>query len=367
MLMRPGLSENQSTVLRHVRSTDGISRVALVERTGLSSGAITRITRELLLMGCIEEGERQRSRRGQPPKMLRIAPDGGYAFGLSFGVRCMEFVLCDFKGTILHRRERPLSDPDPERVAAHCAEEITALNTDLGLPPERVLGLGIAVPAMFGEDCQLITSSWFAAWQQNDVGTRFATEVNLPVQLVNTGTAAAMAENMFGEARNEKISFTLYLSHGIGGGLVVDGAPYRGQHGNACEVSMMFPASKGSRPSLQDLEAALAKAHNVPPGPIDYDTLLIRGDTALLRWIDRATGEVRELLRQIQMLYDPGAIVLAGRLPEAILRRIHFGVTAEKIDPGVRSPEAKILLSRLGPKVAALGAASQCILQIVAR
>ena len=57
-----------------------------------------------------------------------------------------------------------------------------------------------------------------------------------PVIIENDGTAAALAEALFGQGRDHPSFMMLTLGTGIGGGLVLGGTPHRGSHGFAAEV-----------------------------------------------------------------------------------------------------------------------------------
>jgi glucokinase len=60
--------------------------------------------------------------------------------------------------------------------------------------------------------------------------------LDCPVTIENDGTAAALAEALFGHGREHRSFMMLTLGTGIGGGLVIDGRAHRGANGFAAEV-----------------------------------------------------------------------------------------------------------------------------------
>jgi glucokinase len=60
--------------------------------------------------------------------------------------------------------------------------------------------------------------------------------LELPAVLENDATAAAAAEHRFGAGRGTRNMIYLTLSTGVGGGVVIDGALYRGATGNGGEL-----------------------------------------------------------------------------------------------------------------------------------
>ena len=352
------LSENQCAVLRAVRRKGEMTRVELFREIGLTNGAISRIAQELLLLGFLEEGEKLSGRRGQPARPLRLSPGGGISFGLSFGLRSAEFVALDYSGKVLKLETIPIDEPAPRVIASIGEESIRKFLAEREFRAARILGMGVAVPGIFlGEDA-LSTSDWFRSWRSPDVRKLFAVHVGGPIWFENTGTAAAMAEHVAGSASSAKVSFVVYLSHGIGGGLIIDGVPFRGASGNACEISTVFPVGAGPRPSVRDLRDEVEVSAGNDGMEAMLQNMWTAGNSKLLDWTRRAGNQLVELCSRITYFYDPNVIVLAGRLPWEMLDHMARNISAdmERTIPPPYEPE--ILASRLGNSVAAIGAAS---------
>ena len=352
------LSENQCAVLRAVRRKGEMTRAELFREIGLTNGAISRIAKELLLLGFLEEGEKLSGRRGQPARPLRLSPGGGISFGLSFGLRSAEFVALDYSGKVLKLDTVPIDEPDPRVIASIGERFIRKFLAGREFGAARILGLGVAVPGIFLGENALATSDWFGNWRNPDVRKLFAGHVDGPIWFENTGTAAAMAEHIAGSASRADVSFVVYLSHGIGGGLIIDGRPFRGASGNACEISTVFPVGAGPRPSVRDLLEEIEVEVGIDNREAMLRNMWTAGDNALLNWAQRAGNQLLELCSRITYFYDPGVIVLAGRLPWEMLDHMARNISADMERTVLPSYEPEILASRLGSSVAAIGAAS---------
>ena len=104
-------------------------------------------------------------------------------------------------------------------------------------------------------------------WKDIPLGAMVADAFQRPVAVDNDATAGAIAEWWYGAGRSRDVHDLVYLtiSTGIGGGLILDGRPYRGVAGNAGELGHLTidylgrPCTCGRRGCLE----ALASGTNI--------------------------------------------------------------------------------------------------------
>ena len=113
---------NETVVLDAVRrSPDGLSRVELAARTGLSAQTVTNVTRRLLQQGLIREaGKQSEGSPGKPRTILRLNPAGAYAVGVHLDPTVIACVLLDLEGSVVAHVHRP-SPPDGDAVSTLAA------------------------------------------------------------------------------------------------------------------------------------------------------------------------------------------------------------------------------------------------------
>ena len=129
------------------QASEGISRVEIAEQTGLTAQTVSVIVRRLIQQGIVEEGGSLPSTGGKPRKTLRINPAAAYAVGIHFDPLGVSMVVVDMTGQELaHSRQEIRPGLDPEALIAQAAQAALALLADLGIPRERVLGVGAACP-----------------------------------------------------------------------------------------------------------------------------------------------------------------------------------------------------------------------------
>ncbi|MER7402368.1 ROK family protein [Streptomyces sp. NPDC000070] len=103
-------SHNTALVLDLLRTagSDGISRLELAERTGLTPQAVSKITARLREGGLAAEAGRRASTGGKPRTVLRLVPEAGHAVGVHLDRDEVRAVLVDLRGTVVGERRAAL-------------------------------------------------------------------------------------------------------------------------------------------------------------------------------------------------------------------------------------------------------------------
>ncbi len=96
-------SHNTALVLDLLRSAgaEGISRLELAERTGLTPQAVSKITARLREDGLAAEAGRRASTGGKPRTVLRLVPEAGHALGVHLDRDELRAVLVDLDGAVV--------------------------------------------------------------------------------------------------------------------------------------------------------------------------------------------------------------------------------------------------------------------------
>jgi glucokinase len=104
---------------------------------------------------------------------------------------------------------------------------------------DRVEAIGIGIPSTLDLRSGRAVSSVNVPLADVDLRARLGERFGLPVAIENDATAAAIAEWSLGAGRGTRDMLMLTLGTGIGGGIVLDGRPYRGSVGAAAELGHM--------------------------------------------------------------------------------------------------------------------------------
>lgn len=235
-------SHNTALVLDLLRGAgaEGISRLELAERTGLTPQAVSKITARLRQQGLAAEAGRRASTGGKPRTVLRLVPEAGHAVGVHVDRDELRVVVVDLNGTVSGERRRPLDlGGGAESVVATVAHEVEGLVWDvLGVRPGpadagSLVGVGVALPGPLDHRCGVLHRvTGFPEWDGFPLRDSLARRLGVPVVVDKDTNAAALGLAVAGAGR----SFAyLHLGTGLGAGLVIGGSVHRGARTGAGE------------------------------------------------------------------------------------------------------------------------------------
>ncbi len=241
---------NRATIFRAIRALGPIARIALARRTLLNAGTVTNIVDELLDAGLVEETGQGVSRVGRRPVFLEVKPTARYAIGIDIARDAISGAVVDLAGhqrTRLHEAAGPWLTGEMIRTAA--CDVIDRLLTRLS-EEERAALIGVGIGA-FGplslRSGGFLAPPGFDSWQDLALKPHIQTHFGLPTFVDNNGNTGALAELWFGAGQGIENFVFLSLGTGIGGGLVLDGELYRGNHDVAGELGHISIDANGPR------------------------------------------------------------------------------------------------------------------------
>ena len=146
-------------------------------------------------------------------------------------------------GAVLtHRAQVPTPQSSADDAWAATAQLIT---DTLATGSAEAVGIASAGPVDLPAGS--ISPVNIAVWRDFPIAGRVAELTGLPVRLGGDGLCMALAEHRFGAGNGARFVLGMVVSTGIGGGLVLDGAPYDGRTGNAGHVGHVVVDVDGRR------------------------------------------------------------------------------------------------------------------------
>ncbi|MEP9400735.1 ROK family transcriptional regulator [Sphingomonas sp. VNH70] len=355
---------NQRVTLHAIRVSGSITRVDLAGITGLTPPAIANITRRLLNDGMIVEAGQRRGGRGQPPTKLVINRAACFAIGINVDRDHVTFVLVDFAGGTLARMTQEVDFALPADVAALYRARVGTLIAEAGIDAARLVGIGVARPDDLGSVDLPGRPAAYAEWDSVDLAALFADPLGLPVFVENDAAAAAMGELQLGHGQHHGSFFYILVSAALGGGLVIDGAYFRGANGRSGELGFLLGSDdRGGQAQIQH-HVSLSRL-SLALGEAGFGIADMLGaaanDPALLavvdRWIDSAVERLVGPLVAINCLINPAAVFVGGRLPgrhvDTLTERLTARLQAEIANLPALAPVRRAMLAEDAPAVGA--------------
>jgi len=144
--------------------TESLLTLVYAIAIGLSIGATTGLTAELIRDRLIYEKREGDSSGGRPPILLALQPNGAFVIGLKLTEDHITFALTNLEADVIDRTTISTSHSIPEDTAQRVAEGIEMLLKSSGIPQNRLLGVGIGMAGIGGEQKLVVAVSCFRFW-----------------------------------------------------------------------------------------------------------------------------------------------------------------------------------------------------------
>jgi predicted NBD/HSP70 family sugar kinase len=234
---------NLGAIVRELHTRGPLTRSELVIRTGLTRSAIRSLIGELTAADLVaEERPAPLGTPGRPSPVVRPNPAGAVALALEVTVDSLAAALVGLGGSVLAlvRVDRPRGHTSVDEIAGDLAE--LAWKVRAGRPgDERLIGIGVAIAGVVRRLDGLVSMAPNLGWRDVPLEQRLAAalRMDVPISTANDADLGALAELRRGAAVGA--SHVLFISGevGVGGGVIVDGAPLTGAAGYAGEVGHM--------------------------------------------------------------------------------------------------------------------------------
>ena len=330
---------NDRLALRLLQQEGPLTAGQLKQLTGLSRPTVADLVERLAAAGLITVvGESGSQRRGPNARVYGIVADRAQLAALDVRTEGVRVVVSDLLGFELARSSVPIAgDAGTGPAVEQAVALVERVAKEAGA--ERLHTLGIGAPGLIDPVTgELRDSSGLPEWHRRLIA---ALQERLPTARVlveNETNLAALAEQRDGAARDRDTFVLLWLGHGTGAAVVLDGALRRGVSGGTGEIGFLPVPGTAALPSATDCEggfhslagaaaiAGLAAEHGVvaegvPHEP--YAAALVRkavgapGEASAVRFLDALADRLAIGAASVVAVLDPGCVVLGGEVGQA--------------------------------------------------
>ncbi|MFF7636844.1 ROK family transcriptional regulator [Kitasatospora sp. NPDC008050] len=328
---------NDRLALELLLSHGPLTATELRELTGLSRPTIADLLERLQRGGLVAMvGERGEQRRGPNARVYALRADRAHVAGIDVRTVGVTLTVADLTGRSLAQAALPVdpAGPPPDfadqvlRTLLACAERVGARE----LHTVAVGAPGLVDPAT-GE---LSTTSRLQSWH-GELVTALRAGLGGEVILENEVNLAGLAEHRVGAATDRDTFVLLWLGHGTGAAVVLDGRLRRGFSGGAGEIGFLPVPGTGGLPGTSSCDGGfhslasgravceLARAHGLVAGPGGQDApaaeaavlAAIAAGPAGEPFLDELAERVALGASAVTVLLDPGCVVLGGEVGRA--------------------------------------------------
>jgi len=241
-------NSNMLTILKCIKEYGPLTKRDIQNKTGLSWGAISNITNDLLKKRIIYEFKLSESLVGRTPSQLEINDKENLIIGIDINIEGLTAVLTDLKSRILKNIKVRIKNDSKEEIITQAKQLIYSIMQESGVQRYNILGIGVAMQgAVDIEKGISIFSPHFTDWTNVPVKGILEKEFGLPVYVEHDPNCMAMSEKWLGYAKDSKNFLFIRLSMGIGMSIIINGDIYRGADGSAGEFGHITMNPNGSR------------------------------------------------------------------------------------------------------------------------
>ncbi|MER5993662.1 ROK family transcriptional regulator [Streptomyces viridosporus] len=330
---------NDRLALRLLQREGPLTAGRLKQLTGLSRPTVADLVERLTAAGLVAVvGEAGEQRRGPNAKLYGIVAGRAHLAALDVRTEGVAVVVSDLVGEVLAEASVPITGeagtgPAVERAVALVERTVREAGAD------RLHTVGIGAPGLIDPASgALRDSTGLPEWHRRLVD---ALQERLPearVSVENETNLAALAEQRDGAAGDRDTFVLLWLGHGTGAAVILDGALRRGASGGTGEIGFLPVPGTDGLPSATDCAggfhslvgaaavAELAAEHGLvtaaaaDPAAAEAVRAAAREAgpaSAGARFLDALADRIVVGVASVVALLDPGCVVLGGEVGQA--------------------------------------------------
>ncbi|MFE6624613.1 ROK family transcriptional regulator [Streptomyces sp. NPDC057740] len=342
---------NDRLALRLLQQEGPLTAGQLKQLTGLSRPTVADLVERLTAADLIAVvGEAGEQRRGPNAKLYGIVADRAHLAALDVRTEGVSVVVSDLVGAVLAEASVPIGgDTGTGPAVEQAVTLVERVAKEAGA--DRLHTVGIGAPGLIDPaNGELRDSTGLPEWHRRLVATLQERLPEARVSVENETNLAALAEQRDGVARDRDTFVLLWLGHGTGAAVVLDGALRRGASGGTGEIGFLPVPGTSGLPSAVDCEGGfhslagsaaiveLARAYGLPVGSTAAHEPLAAGvvreaaglvaggggEAGLLgdaasadRFLDAFADRLAVGVASVVAILDPGCVVLGGEVGQA--------------------------------------------------
>jgi predicted NBD/HSP70 family sugar kinase len=378
-------------IYAYIRKHGTVSKIDLLEHSGMTVSTLTRLMEELTNQGLILESGFGVSTGGRRPILYRMNGTYAYVLGVEISRTLSKLVLIDLEMNKLDDRSWTMTtEMTPSKLIGLIAEEAEQMLKRHSLDSSSILGMGVGAVGPLDRFSGVILEPLnFPApgWRHVEICRLLHERLGIPVLLDNGANTAILAESWMSGAQSYR--HLLYIHAGIGlrssmvsegkviygavdmegsvGQMIIqtNGIPYRSSAGNygALEsYASLYSIEREVRSALKQGRSTYLSQLARDPESITYlqiQEALEKNDPLVVEIVTEAATYFGIGLANLLNILHPEKVILGGPLLAAGGDLFFQTATSVAVRKSYYYPTYQVVFSKgsLGEEALAIGAA----------
>lgn len=309
-----------------------------------------------------------------------------YAIGVDIGGMSIKVGLVSDEGKIVDESCVKTAKTARECIA-NMVEQISGLLKQNGLTVNDIVGIGVGCPGAVTGETGMVVFLPNLGWDSVPLAAELKKSFDTTVKISNDANVAALAEAIYGAAKNYNTSIMFTLGTGVGGGMIINKKLFEGGFSRGAELGHITlfldgePCTCGrqgciecytsatalikqtKKAMLEDKNSAMWDFVNGDIEKVDGRTAFEcskKGDKTANKVVDTYVYYLSESVLNMLNIFRPDAFILGGGISaqgEYLTDKIK--AYCEKFDYGYkRAPRTDIICASLGNDAGIIGAAA---------
>lgn len=224
------------SIYRYIYRFPNCTRFSIINALKISRPTVLHNLQLLQQYNLIYKSSYQKSTGGRKAETFRCMPDARFSIGIDITQNHLSLVLINLDLNIIDSLRVRCPFEDTEEYYDHLLEEFVAFLKKQAIDRQRILGIGVSLPAHIARDQKSISYTTILSIS-GSIHEKLQSRLPYPLLLFNDANSAGLAESWFSNSTDPIVY--LFLSNSVGGSLMQSGIIYNGDNWRACEFGHM--------------------------------------------------------------------------------------------------------------------------------
>jgi DNA-binding transcriptional ArsR family regulator len=302
-----------------LKANSPLTKNDICVRLNLSRPTVDKAITTLLEQGLVMRDGHDPSEGGRRPVLYKLNGQARYTIGGDLELPELNLVLCGLDGILVTSKAFTVPDhlvANPRRSLKFVSESIRELLSEERVALDRIVGIGIGVPAFLKGDTITISGDNLPQWVQVPAKPMLEQLLGVPVSVDNDVNFMALSEN-HAMGYKDRVMGYIALRRGLkgdmrmGGSILLDGKVFHGGGGNAASLQRAYVEAGKLKGLLDKNITSMASVEEL--ASLVADSLI-------------------EPIMHMVMLFDPNRLVIDAaileRAEEAFIERVSANLRA---------------------------------------